>query len=88
MADFGGLVRRAARRAGRTVGAVSKELAGGKAEGALPQDDSGRVKIVCRRYAEKRAVAITNGAPDCYEPTNPDCESCLEDIEDGTVETW
>ena len=88
MADFGGLVRNAARQAGRTIGAVSRQFAGGKAEGALPQDDSGRVKIVCRRYVEKRAVTIEGGAPECYEPNNSDCESCLEDVQDGTVETW
>lgn len=88
MADFGGLIRNAARRAGRTVGEVGKQLSGGRIEGSLPQDESGQVRIVCRRYAEKRAVSVSSGKPECFEAGNPDCESCLEDITDGTVETW
>ncbi|MBS3761533.1 DUF7091 family protein [Halodesulfurarchaeum sp.] len=88
MADFGGLFRNAARRAGRTVGRVEKQLSGGRMEGSLPQDESGQVRIVCRRYAEKRAVSVTAGKPSCFEAGDPDCESCLEDISDGTVETW
>jgi hypothetical protein len=88
MADFGGLIRNAARRAGRTVGRVGKELSGGRIEGSLPQDESGQVRIVCRRHAEKRALSLEAGNPSCYEAGNADCESCVEDISDGTVETW
>lgn len=55
----------------------------------LPLDDDGNARIVCRRYAEQRAVAVDgDGRPDCYEPDHPDCEGCVEDIVDGRVETW
>ena len=88
MADLGDWLRTAARKAGRTVGAVGTQFSGGRMEGSLPQDDDGKVRIVCRRYAERRAVTVTAGKPACFEANNPDCESCLEDIADGTVETW
>ncbi len=88
MADLGTWLRNAARKAGRTVGAVGEQFSGGRIEGSLPQDDSGKVRIVCRRYAERRAVTVTAGKPSCFEARDPDCESCLEDIADGTVETW
>jgi hypothetical protein len=88
MADLGSLFRSAARKAGRTVGAVDDEFSEGRIEGALPQDEAGQVKIVCRRYAERRAVELDSGVPTCHEEGIPDCESCLEDLEDGTVETW
>ncbi len=55
----------------------------------LPQDDHGRAKIVCRRYAEKRAVALDDaGRPDCFDPGHRDCRGCVEDVRDGIVETW
>jgi hypothetical protein len=55
----------------------------------LPVDDDGRAKLVCRRHAERRAVAVnTEGRPSCYDAGHPDCEGCVEDIEDGYVETW
>ena len=55
----------------------------------LPQDDHGRAKIVCRRYAEKRAVALDDaGRPDCFDPDHTDCQGCVEDVRDGIVETW
>lgn len=88
MADFGGFVRKAARQAGRTVGKITQQVSAGQIEGSLPQDESGKVHIVCRRYAEKRAVSVSAGKPTCFTADNPDCESCVEDIADGTVETW
>lgn len=55
----------------------------------LPTDEEGRARIVCRRYAEKRAVSLDEDArPACYDPDHPDCQGCVEDIEDGRIETW
>jgi hypothetical protein len=55
----------------------------------LPTDDEGRAKLVCRRYAEKRAVSIDReGRPACFDPDHRDCKGCLEDVRDGRVETW
>lgn len=59
------------------------------AETGLPTDDEGRVRIVCRRHAEKRAVRLdSSGRPACFEAGHTDCEGCVEDIEDETIETW
>ncbi|MFB6085679.1 MAG: hypothetical protein ABEJ84_02555 [Halodesulfurarchaeum sp.] len=88
MADLGDWLRNAARKAGRTVGSVGTQFSGGRLEGALPQDETGRVRIVCRRHAARRTVSVTAGKPECFERDNPDCESCLKDIADGTVESW
>ncbi|MEF8975566.1 MAG: hypothetical protein V5A21_04965 [Halapricum sp.] len=55
----------------------------------LPVDDEGNARIVCRRYAERRAVAMdTDRKPECFEAGHPDCEGCVEDIRDGRVESW
>ncbi len=55
----------------------------------LPQDEYGRAKIVCRRHVDKRAAPIDKeGRPKCFDPDHPDCRGCLEDIREGTVETW
>ena len=55
----------------------------------LPIDDGGNARIVCRRYAEQRAVAVdADGRPACFEAGHSDCEGCLEDIQDGRIETW
>ncbi|MEF8778693.1 MAG: hypothetical protein V5A36_07265 [Natronomonas sp.] len=55
----------------------------------LPTDGDGQAKIVCRRHAEKRAVSIdADGRPDCYDPDHPDCRGCVEDIDNGRIETW
>jgi hypothetical protein len=55
----------------------------------LPTDGDGRAKIVCRRHAEKRAVSIdADGRPECYDSDHPDCRGCLEDIDNGRIETW
>ena len=55
----------------------------------LPTDDDGRARIVCRRYAEKRAVSLDEAArPNCYDAEHQDCQGCVEDIRDGRIETW
>ncbi len=57
--------------------------------GEIPVDDAGRARIVCRRYAERRAVRIdAAGRPECYEPDHPDCDGCREDIRRERIETW
>ena len=62
---------------------------GGDADTDLPRDDDGRARIVCRRYAERRAVAVDDsGRPECFDPDHPDCRGCVEDVREGVVETW
>jgi len=56
---------------------------------SLPRDDEGRARLVCRRHADRRAVAIDDdGHPACFEAGHPDCVGCAEDVCDGIVETW
>lgn len=51
--------------------------------------DGEEARIVCRRYAEKRAVELdANDRPACYEADHSDCEGCVEDLHNGTIETW
>jgi len=55
----------------------------------LPSDENGRARIVCRRHAERRAVSLDPASrPACFDADHPDCQGCVEDIRDGTVETW
>ena len=55
----------------------------------LPRDGEGRVRLVCRRHAERRAVGLDeSGLPACFEAGHPDCEGCVEDVRSGVVETW
>lgn len=55
----------------------------------LPSDEAGRAKIVCRRYAERRAAKLDEEfRPACYEVDHPDCEGCVEDVRAGRIETW
>ena len=55
----------------------------------LPRDEEGRVRLVCRRHAERRAVGLDEaGRPACFEAGHPDCEGCAEDVRSGVVETW
>lgn len=55
----------------------------------IPADEEGRAKIVCRRYAERRAALLDEEfRPACYEEGHPDCEGCAEDVRDGRIETW
>ena len=56
---------------------------------SLPRDDEGRARLVCRRHADRRAVAVDDdGRPACFDAGHPDCEGCVEDVRDGIVETW
>ena len=55
----------------------------------LPTDEEGRARIVCRRHAEKRAVRVDEeGRPECFDADHPDCQGCVEDVRDATIETW
>ncbi|MGQ4556707.1 DUF7091 family protein [Halobellus sp. GM3] len=55
---------------------------------SIPRDGAGNVRIVCRRDAERRAAAVDDARPACFEAGHPDCEGCVEDLRDGIVETW
>jgi len=56
---------------------------------SLPTDEDGRAKLVCRRHATKRAVALDEeGRPVCFAADHTDCVGCVEDIEAGRIETW
>jgi len=71
-----------------TEGKVDGEGGSGSAA-KLPVDEAGRAKLVCRRYAEKRAVALdSEEKPACFDPDHTDCVGCVEDIRDGLIETW
>ncbi len=81
-------LRSTLRNAGRRYAEVKHAYGSGKAVGELPEDESG-VRIVCRRYAERRRVELDEeGRPDCFDPDHPDCQGCVEDIREGTIETW
>ncbi len=59
------------------------------AEADIPTDENGNARIVCRRYAERRAVGLdASGRPPCFDPNSQDCQGCVEDIQEGTIETW
>lgn len=82
-------LRTTMRDAGRRFAEARRAYREGRLAGDLPTDDEGRARIVCRRYAERRAVALDDeGRPACYEKGHPDCEGCTEDVREGTVETW
>lgn len=87
-----GLLRRGMRVAGRRYAETVEAYRAGRERSQvpdLPTDAEGRVRLVCRRYAEERAVALDDrGRPACYEAGHPDCEGCLEDVREGVVETW
>jgi len=94
-----GLFRRKLREAGRQYARARKAYSEGRdgsdadgeadAVASLPRDDEGRARLVCRRHADRRAVAIDDdGRPACFEAGHPDCEGCAEDVRDGIVETW
>jgi hypothetical protein len=76
--------RTTARNAGRRYAEFSRAYRDGKRATADGED----ARIVCRRYAEKRTVALSNDRPDCFDPDHPDCRGCVEDIREGTIETW
>lgn len=84
-------LRQFLRSAGRQVEEARRAYRDAKASTGrdLPRDDDGRARIVCRRHAEKRAVALDEaGRPDCFDPDHPDCRGCAEDVRGGRVETW
>jgi hypothetical protein len=59
------------------------------ARAGLPRDADGRAKVVCRRYAEKRAVRLDEALhPHCFDADSQDCQGCVEDIRAGVIETW
>jgi len=77
--------------AGRQYEEARREFERARIEAAtdLPTDEAGHAKIVCRRYAERRAVRLDSDArPSCFESGHPDCEGCVEDIREGRIETW
>ncbi|WP_418281275.1 DUF7091 family protein [Halorubrum sp. DTA98] len=93
------VIRQRLRKAGRRFEEAKRAYTEGKSDPdgensgtdlyELPSDDDGHARIVCRRYAERRAVAVdAEGRPSCFEPEHPDCEGCAEDVRDGYVETW
>ena len=85
--DDEGFVGRLARTAGRRYAETVAAYRDGRRE--PPRDAAGRVRIVCRRYAEKRAVALDEeGRPACFDADHPACEGCVEDLRDGQIETW
>lgn len=88
MTNIGRFARRAARSVGRQLAEARREFQTGRSESRLPTDDAGRAKLVCRRYAEKRAVHLEDGVPECYESDHPACQGCAADVQDGSVETW
>lgn len=94
MADDGRLarfLRSKLRAAGKQTATARREFdaAKGAASHDLPTDEDGNVRIVCRRHAERRAVAVDGeGRPACFDADHPDCRGCVEDVRDGVVETW
>ncbi len=82
-------VRSKLQGAGRTYGEVVRAYREGRRAGDLPEDEDGRVRIVCRRHAERRAVALDEQSrPACFDPDHTDCRGCVEDIREGRIETW
>ncbi|MFC7018464.1 MULTISPECIES: DUF7091 family protein [Haloarcula] len=88
---LGRFIRDGLRSAGRQLSDAKRAYSNGKraALAGLPSDDEGRARIVCRRYAERRAAALDEQLrPVCYDADHPDCQGCLEDIRAGSVETF
>lgn len=83
------LLDRAARKTGEQLGEATAAYRRAKHAATLPTDEDGDRRLVCRRYAERRAVSFDARArPVCYEPGHTDCEGCIEDIEAGYIEPW
>jgi hypothetical protein len=89
---FERFVRTTFRRAGRRYAEARRAYREGRDHSTafdLPTDDEGRARLVCRRHAERRAVAVdAAGRPACFEADHPACEGCAEDVREGVVETW
>jgi hypothetical protein len=87
--DLERILRSKLRAAGRTYARTRRSFQEGRNEGSIPEDERGRAKIVCRRYAERRAVELdAEKRPACFDPDHPDCQGCVEDIRKGRIETW
>jgi hypothetical protein len=84
------LLRTKLRSAGRGFEEARRAYESGKstARADLPTDEGGRARIVCRRHAERRMVELDGAYPACYEADHPDCEGCVEDIREETIETF
>lgn len=81
----------ALRSVGNQLSEAKRAYSDGKraAKAGLPRDEDGKARLVCRRHAERRAVSLDeSGRPECFDPDHPDCKGCVEDIRDGSVETW
>lgn len=77
------------RNARGQLGDAKDAFATARGAGSLPTDAEGRVRIVCRRYEERRLAPLDDeGRPSCYEAGNADCEDCVEAVRDGSVGTW
>lgn len=88
---IGGMVGRALRSVGRQVSEARESFGAARrtAESGLPLDSDGRAKVVCRRHAEERSVRLdAESRPHCFDADHPDCQGCVEDIRDGSIETW
>ena len=93
---FRRVLRQQARKAGREYARSKRAYEEGREWGenhagefGLPTDGEDRGRVVCRRHAEKRAVAVNaDGEPACFDEGHPDCEGCAEDVRDGRVQTW
>lgn len=71
------------------LGDAKEAFSNARGAGNLPTDEEGRVRIVCRRYEERRLAPLDDkGRPTCYEAGNEDCESCVDAVSDESVETW
>lgn len=71
------------------LGDAKEAFSNARGAGNLPTDEEGRVRIVCRRYDERRLAPLDDkGRPTCYEAGNEQCESCVDAVGDGDVETW
>ena len=92
MVDPSRVLRNSAYRAGKQLQEAKRAYRHARDSvyaGELPQDEAGRARIVCRRYAEQRTVHLdAAGRPACFERGHRDCEGCHEDIQDGRIETW
>jgi len=85
------LLRSKLRSAGRQYAEAREAYRSARtaAEFDLPTDGEGRSRLVCRRYAERRAVEVdSEGRPECFDADSQDCRGCVEDVRDGRVETW
>ena len=86
---LGRFLRDRLRAAGRQYETARRAYRDGQASTDLPRDEEGRARIVCRRYAERRAVVLdAEGKPACFDADHQDCQGCLEDIRERRIETW